>query len=193
MNSILERANITLKEMALALILDSGLPSLFWFKAVRHAAYLINLLPTKTLKGYISPVEYITEEPPDVRDLKIWGCKAWAIVPKDQRRKEWKDKGKLGYYMGVSTQPIGHRIIFIPDLDDEIASVHASFDENIPDRSSEHYDKIDNLATEMSEIPEDVNDYIYLEGLRHVDGVLPYLRHNQSCCRIRLNCGIKKT
>lgn len=174
MNSILERANRTLKEMALALILDSGLPSLFWFKAVQHAAYLINLLPTKTLKGYISPVEYITEEPPDVRDLKIWGCKAWAIVPKDQRKKEWKDKGKPGYYMGVSTQPIGHRI-FIPDLDEEIATVHASFDENIPDRPSEYYDEIDNLATEMSEIPEDVNDYIYLEGLRHVDGLLPYV------------------
>ena len=76
--------------------------------------------------------------------------------------------------MGVSAQPIGHRI-FIPDLDDEIATVHASFDENIPDRSSKYYDEIYNLATEMKDIPEDVNDYIYLEGLRHVDGLLPYV------------------
>ena len=36
MNSILERANKILKEMALSLILDSRLPSIFWFKAVRQ-------------------------------------------------------------------------------------------------------------------------------------------------------------
>jgi hypothetical protein len=82
MNSISERANRTLKEMALALLLDSGLPSVFWFKAD----------------------EYITGEPSDVRDLKIWGCKAWAIVPKEQRRKEWKDKGKPGYLMTKLSQ-----------------------------------------------------------------------------------------
>jgi hypothetical protein len=174
MNSISERANRTLKEMALALLLDSGLPSIFWFKAVQHAVHLINLLPTKTSKGYISPAEYTTGEPSDVRDLKIWGCKAWAIVPKEQRRKEWKDKGKPGYYMGVSTQPIGHRI-YIPDLDDEIVTVHANFDEQIPDRPSEYYDEIDNLAIEMSDKSEDVNDFKYLEGLKHVDGLLPYV------------------
>ena len=78
----MERANRTLKEMALALIIDSGLLSLFWFKAVQHAAYLINLLPTKTPKGYISPVEYITEEPPDVRDLKILGNCSQGLAQK---------------------------------------------------------------------------------------------------------------
>ena len=70
--------------------------------------------------------------------------------------------------MGVSTQPIRHRI-YRSDLDDECVTVHASFDEQIPDRPREYYDEIDNL----SDKPEDVNDYLYLEGLRHVDGLLP--------------------
>lgn len=174
MNSVSERANRTLKEMTLAMILDSGLPSVFWFKAVKHAAHLINLLPTKTSKGYISPTEFLTGETPDVRDLKIWGCKSWAIIPKEQRRKEWKDKAKPGYYMGVSSQPIGHRI-YVPDLDEEIVTVHATFDEQIPERSKDYFDEIDNLATETTDTPEDVNDYVYLEGLKHVDGLLPYV------------------
>ena len=48
MNSVSERANRTIKEMTLALLLDSGLPSVFWYKALLHAVYIINLLPTKT-------------------------------------------------------------------------------------------------------------------------------------------------
>ena len=102
----------TVKEMALALLLDSGLPSVFWFIYL----YLINELPTKTSKGYISPVEFFTGNAPNASKLKIWGCKAWAIVPKEQRRKEWKEKGNPGNYMGVSEWPMGHQI-YIPDLD----------------------------------------------------------------------------
>jgi hypothetical protein len=54
-------------------------------------------------------------------------------------------------------------------------TVHASFDEQIPDRPSEYYNEIDNLATEMSDKTEDVSDYKYLEGLKHVDALLPYV------------------
>jgi hypothetical protein len=58
-------------------------------------------------------------------------------------------------------------------LDDKVVTVHASFDEQIPDRPSEDYDEIDNLATKMSDKTEDVNNNKYLEGLKHVDGRLP--------------------
>ena len=75
----------------------------------KHAVYLINMLPTKTSKGDISPAEFLTSDAPRASELKIWGCKAWAIEPKEQRREEWKEKGKPGYYMmGVSEQPVVH-------------------------------------------------------------------------------------
>ena len=102
-----------------------GLPSLFWYKALLHAVSIINLLPTKTSRGYISPVEFLSGEPADVRDLKIWGWKAWVIVPRNSAVKNGRRRG---------TQPLGHRI-YIPDLDDEIVTVHATFDEQIPPRS----------------------------------------------------------
>jgi hypothetical protein len=174
LNSVSERANRTTKEMALAMLLDSGLPATFWFKALSHAVYIINRLPTKTDKGYISPYEYINTVAPDVSDLKIWGCKAWAIVPKDRQRKEWKDKGKPGYYMGISTQPIGHQI-YIPDMDQVITTVHAAFDENIPSRSSQYYEEIDNLDIKVSNKVEKVENFKYLIGLQHMDGLIPYV------------------
>ena len=77
--------------------------------------------------------------------------------------------------MGVSTQPlVGHKI-YIPDLDEEIVTMHATFDEQIPPRSQEYYEEIDNLSAETSDKPEDIVDYMYLVGLRHVDGHLPFV------------------
>ena len=133
------------------------------------------MLPTKTSKGYISPAEFFTSDAPNASELKIWGCKAWAIVPKEQRRKEWKEKGKPGYYMGVSEQPVGHQI-YIPDLDDTVVTVHARFDEQIPERSQEYFEEIDNhLSTEVLEKAERIDDYMYLVGLKHYDGHIPYI------------------
>ena len=61
------------------------------------------------------------------------------------------------------------------DLDEEIVTVHATFDEQIPPRSQEYYEEIDNLSAEMSDKPEDFVDYMYLVGLRHVDDHLPFV------------------
>ena len=108
-------------------------------------------------------MEFFGIKPADVRDLKIWGCKAWAIVPKEQRRNEWKEKGKPGYYMGVSTQRLGHKN-YIPDLDEEIVTVHSTIDEQIPPRSQEYYEEIENLSTEMSDKPECTGDYIFFSS-----------------------------
>ena len=47
----------------------------------------------------------------------------------------------------------GHRI-YIPDLDDEIVTVHAIFDDQIPHRSQEYCAGFDNISTEMSDKPE---------------------------------------
>ena len=101
MSSLSGRTIRTVKEMALALLLNSSLPLVFWYEAVTRAVHSMNMLPTKTSMGYMSPAEFLTGDASNDSELKIWGCKAWAIVSKEHRRKEWKDKGKPGYYMGV--------------------------------------------------------------------------------------------
>ena len=69
-----DATNITVKEMVLPLLLESGLPSVFWYKAVKHAVYIINMLTTTTIKGYISPVEFLTGDAPNASELKLCGC-----------------------------------------------------------------------------------------------------------------------
>ena len=41
--SVSERANRTINEMTLAPLLDSGLPSVFWYKAFLHAVHIIKI------------------------------------------------------------------------------------------------------------------------------------------------------
>ena len=49
----IKRTNRNIKLMALSLMIDSGLPSVCWYKVIKHAVYFINMLPTKTSKSYI--------------------------------------------------------------------------------------------------------------------------------------------
>ena len=172
MNSLSERTNRTVREMALSLLLDSGFSLVFWFKAVKHAVYLINMLPTTTSKSYISTVDFLTGNAPNASELKIWGCKARAIVPKEQRHKEWKEKGKPGYYMGVSDQPVGsHIYIYMPDLNNIVVIVHAGFDEQIPERSQDYFEEIHyHLASEVFEKAENIDDNMYLSDSSTMTG-----------------------
>lgn len=48
--------------------------------------------------------------------------------------------------------------IYIPDLDDIVVTVHARFDEQIPERSQEYFEEIDNLATGVLEKAEKIDD-----------------------------------
>ena len=159
--------------MALSMLIGSGLPSVFWYKSVTHSVYLHNRLPTKTARGYMAPLEFLHGDPPDLRNVRVWGAKAWVILPQDLRRKEWKDKARTGYYMGESTQPIGHRI-WVPDLEDEYITVHCTIDENIPLRQEEYYEEIDNLQVKTDQKEAQVSDFKYLVGLKHIDEGIPY-------------------
>ena len=146
MNSVSERANRTIKEMTLALLLDSGLPSVF-YKALLHTVYITNLLPTKTSRGHISPVEFLSGE----------------LAMSETSRSGPARSGRLSLrllhgckYAATWSQ------FYIPDLDDEIAPVHATFAEQIPPKSQEYYKEIDNLSAEMSDKPDDIVDCMYL-------------------------------
>jgi hypothetical protein len=57
LNAVSERKNRTDKEMVKAMLSRSGLPKAFWYKAFEHASYINDRMPTKTIKGDMSPIE----------------------------------------------------------------------------------------------------------------------------------------
>jgi transposase InsO family protein len=50
-NSVVERRNRTVVEMARCLLKSKGMPAEFWREAVSNAVYLLNRSPTKSLQG----------------------------------------------------------------------------------------------------------------------------------------------
>ena len=70
--------------------------------------FLRNRSPTKALQG-VTPVEAWTGKKPDVSNLHIFGCTAYAHVPKDERRK-LESKTRRCVFLGYGTTTKGYRL-----------------------------------------------------------------------------------
>ena len=82
-NGVAERMNRTLLEAARSMIFNAGLSKAYWSEAA--AAYVRNKVIT-TSTG-VTPYERWYGRKPDVSDLKVFGCMAYALVPDHERRK----------------------------------------------------------------------------------------------------------
>ena len=78
-NGVVERKNITLKEMMNALLLSSGLPQNLWGEAILSENYILNRIPHK--KTNKSPYELWKGRRPSYKYLNVWGCLAKVAVP----------------------------------------------------------------------------------------------------------------
>ena len=81
----------------------------------------------------MSPEEFVPGgRTPNLSKLHRWGCKAYALVPKIDRKKDWEDKARVGYFKTKS----GYRVLL---GDTDVISVHVLFDESIPARSADYF------------------------------------------------------
>jgi hypothetical protein len=86
-NSVSECMNRTLMEMARCLLHDAGLPDTFWGYVILHAATILNLLPSRALDANVTPEEAFTGNKLSIAHLHIFGCKAYAHIPKEKQHK----------------------------------------------------------------------------------------------------------
>lgn len=106
-NGMAERMNRSLVEKARCLMFDGKLRQSFWAEAVSTAAYLINRLPSSgTLR---TPFEIWTGSKPDLSNLRVFGCKALAHVPKADRKK-FDSKSTDCIMLGYSETTKGYRL-----------------------------------------------------------------------------------
>ena len=110
-NGVAERFNRTLVEMVRAMLSDSGLAKKFWAEAVSTACYLRNRSSTTAVRG-MTPHEALYGEKPNVQHLKVFGCDAYAHVPKDERRK-LDAKAQRCVLLGYGTETKGYRLFNI--------------------------------------------------------------------------------
>jgi len=172
LNSVSEKKFRTLGEQTLSMLADSGLPKSFWWDAYRCACHITRMMPTRTCKGWMSPMECVPGgSVPNLSWLRRWGCKAYVLTPRSDRRKDWEDKAMIGFFLGYPTEKNGYRVML---GDTVVTSVHVLFDEDIPERSADYFKELDEAKVAVDPEERHVADFDYLVGRCHEDGGLMY-------------------
>ena len=85
MNSYAERVIRTVVGHASSMLWTAGIREDFWALAAKASVYLLNRSPHKGLD--ITPYEMWFNTKPHLGHIRTWGCRAWAAVPKERRKK----------------------------------------------------------------------------------------------------------
>ena len=76
-NSVVERSNCTVVEMARSMLQHRSVPNKFWVEAVFTVVYLLNGSPTQAVKGK-TPEEVWSGRKPKISHLKVFGSVAYV-------------------------------------------------------------------------------------------------------------------
>lgn len=107
-NGKAERLNRTLMDRVRAELIDSGLPNSLWAEAMCTANYIRNRSPTKN--GAKTPWEQFFGKKPDVSMMRVFGCKAFVMTPKELRRK-LDPVSKEGIFVGYQPDSKAWRVL----------------------------------------------------------------------------------
>ncbi|GKD62122.1 integrase, catalytic region, zinc finger, CCHC-type containing protein, partial [Tanacetum coccineum] len=106
-NSIVERRNRTLVEVARMMLSASKLPLFFWAEAIATACYTQNksLIIPRHKK---TPYHIINDRKPSLKHLHIFGCTCY-LTRDGENLDKMKEKGDPCIFVGYSTQSKGYR------------------------------------------------------------------------------------
>ncbi|GKC02502.1 zinc finger, CCHC-type containing protein [Tanacetum coccineum] len=98
-NGVVERRNRTVLSTTRSMMKAMKLPLNFWAEAVRHAIYILNRVPTRALVDK-TPYEALYNRKPNLENLRIFGCTAYAKVTIPHLKK-LDDRSIPMIYLGV--------------------------------------------------------------------------------------------
>ena len=78
--------NWILVETVQAMLSGSKLPKRFWAEALSTATYIWNWSPTNAVHK-MTPYEVKTGHKSKVKHLCVYRCRAYTLIPKDERKK----------------------------------------------------------------------------------------------------------
>ncbi|MBW0533068.1 hypothetical protein O181_072783 [Austropuccinia psidii MF-1] len=83
-NGFAKRANRTILDKAKCLLNESGLAKQYWAEAINTSTLLTNLIPTPSRQN-LSPYTRWTGKLPRIKKLRVFGCQAITLIPKNLR------------------------------------------------------------------------------------------------------------
>lgn len=107
-NGVAERMNRTIVERVRSMLKMANLSKSFWGEAVGTAVYLINRLPSVPL-NFDVPEEVWTGRNVTYSHLRVFGCKAFMHIPKEQRLK-LDYKSVPCTFVGYGDEEFGYRL-----------------------------------------------------------------------------------
>ena len=125
-NGVAEWLNMTLMDTVHSMLIDAKLPHKFWVEALFTAVYLRNRSSTKAVKS-MTPFEAWTTKKPKVGHLHVFGCDAYAHIPKDERHK-LDSKARKCIFLGHGEETKAYRL-YDPKREKIIYSRHVQFNE----------------------------------------------------------------
>ena len=108
LNGLAERMNRTLIERVRCMLTESKLPKCFWGEALLAAVHVINLSPTIALDTDVPDNVWFGKNV-SYDHLRVFGCKAFVHVPKDERSK-LDVKTKQCIFIGYGQDELGYRL-----------------------------------------------------------------------------------
>lgn len=127
-NGVAERTNRILDEGVSSMLSAAGLRSDWWAYALSAYVHVLNRSPSSSVKGKV-PHEAFYGRKPSVRHLRVFGCKAYVHVPKDQRRA-FEPKTREMVFVGYPVDMKGWQC-WDPVTDEVLVSRDVKFDKTV--------------------------------------------------------------
>lgn len=152
-NGLVEKYIHVLHEDYVTLLSPTKLSNTFWAEALSTACYVRNRTAC-THAFPLTPFELFHGYKPDVSHLRVFGCVAYAHIPKEKRVKGDRKSFKC-IFIGYTDDKKGYRL-YDPRTEDIIAARSVWFAENHFDIHAINLDddKIDYSDITQSEIPK---------------------------------------
>ncbi|CAM9144729.1 unnamed protein product, partial [Ectocarpus fasciculatus] len=169
MNALPEVVNRELYRMTLALMIYANMAVTFWADAYMVATRVRGYMAARTAGGLMTPDEAWFGQLPNVKHLRVWGCLAWILEPRVDRRKDFHPRGVQGRLIGYSDLPKGW-VFWVPEISDVVVSVNATFDENIPScKEDSYFEELEPQLVPLDTIEGSITSYKKLVNQYYTD------------------------
>ncbi|RWR98872.1 retrovirus-related Pol polyprotein from transposon TNT 1-94-like protein, partial [Dinothrombium tinctorium] len=144
-NGVAERMNRTIVEAARCMLQAAQLDNKYWDEAVQTAVYLQNRSSTKALTN-ITPYEAWFGKKPDLSNLRVFGCQAYAHILIEKRQKLDANSTKC-IFLGYSESIKAYRLQEVK-TGKLVISRDVIFSENLIMKSNETQRNCNDLVNE---------------------------------------------
>ncbi|GKV11134.1 hypothetical protein SLEP1_g22416 [Rubroshorea leprosula] len=125
-NGVAERKHRNITELGLTMMFHANIPSKYWVECFSTAVFLINRLPSPTLK-MDSPYFRLFQKHPDYSSLRVLGCKCFPFLG-DYQKNKLEPKSLPCIFLGYNTKHKGYKCLY-PPTNKIFVSRHVVFDE----------------------------------------------------------------